>query len=87
MGSAHFGTRVTNLRPLANSSIEVLELDSNPYLTDLTGLESCQSLKWISLPKRQLNLDPIRKLPNLQKLIYGRVPNKDWNRVGSVSQY
>lgn len=56
-------------------------------MTDLTGLENCKRLELIALPKRQLNLDPIRKLPNLKKLIYGRPPNNDWERVAPVKDY
>lgn len=81
------GTQVTDLRPLAGMPIRSLQLHNNPYLSKLNGLEQCQRLAYITLPKRQLNLDPIRNLPNLKKLVYGPKPNNDWNRVAPVEQY
>jgi len=81
------GTPVSDLRPLASSRLKYLDCKKTPYLTDLTGLEQCPNLELIVLPRRQLNLDPIRKLPNLKKLSYGHPPDSDWNRVAPVEQY
>ena len=81
------GTQVTDLRPLAGMPLNTLRLHRNRYLADLTGLEQCRELEYITLPKRQLNLDPIRNLPKLKKLNYGMPPNNDFKRVAHVREY
>lgn len=82
-------TRVADLRPLAGMPLRLLTVQQCKYLSNLTGLETCDQLEYIILPNRQLNLDPIRKLPQLKKLRYGQPPgrNREWDDVAPVENY
>jgi len=81
-------TRVADLRPLAGMPLVELSIQQCKYLSNLTGLETCEQLEYIILPNRQLNLDPIRKLPKLKKLRYGQPPQgAKWDNVPPVEEY
>jgi serine/threonine protein kinase len=81
-------TRVADLRPLAGMPLVELHVQNCKSLGNLTGLETCEQLKYIILPNRQLNLDPIRKLPRLKKLRYGQPPQgSGWDDVPPVEEY
>jgi serine/threonine protein kinase len=82
-------TRVTDLRPLSGMPLVELQLQNCQFLSKLTGLETCDQLQFINVPKRQLNLDPIRNLPRLKKLRYGSPPKAGdkWARVPPVEEY
>lgn len=56
-------------------------------LQSLRGLENCNQLTHISLPKQVVNLDRIRRLPKLTKLSLGKPATWNWTDVPPVREY
>jgi hypothetical protein len=63
------GTPVSDLEALRGLPLKRIILSGCKNLTDLSPLCDCQSLEVISLPPEATNLECLRKLPKLIRLI------------------
>jgi eukaryotic-like serine/threonine-protein kinase len=62
-------TRVADLSPLAGLPLERLHCDNIPA-TDLRPLLQCPTLKWLVPPNSDVDVAPLRTLPNLERISY-----------------
>ena len=61
-------TKVTDLSPLRGMPLSQLQLFGCTELTDLSPLEECRELRYLSLPPKPENIEFLREFPKLERL-------------------
>jgi serine/threonine protein kinase len=82
-------TPVTDLRPLASMGVTELILQGCTSLRDVSALARCKELELLSLPANAQNIESLRQLPKLKKLLVSAEssPNINWNTVQPIEQF
>jgi tetratricopeptide (TPR) repeat protein len=82
-------TLIEDVGPLASMKISELLLQGCPNLGDVSALAKCRDLEFLTLPANARNVESLRQMTSLKKLIYpaGESQNVNWQSVPPIEQF
>ncbi|MBL9139221.1 MAG: protein kinase [Verrucomicrobiales bacterium] len=81
------GTGISNIEVLRGMPLRRLQLDGCKRLTSLEPLAGCTNLECLTIPDHLADLSVLRRLPKLERLGAGPVPNGNWDSVGTPIEF